>query len=465
MSFMEYWLKILFACLVIPFAAIAASKPNAPKAEGYRGIWYSNQPSGDEYAFKYSGGLGTYCADHIPLAIYAPKAGKTFFVYGGSKGLESPKPLLEMVGYYDHKTKRVPKPTIVMEKGTADAHHNPVISIDKDGYLWVFCASHGGKDGFIYRSDAPYSIDRFDRIMQREFSYPQPWYFEDFGFVFLFTKYTRGRELYVSTSVDGKKWTQDRKIVGFDGHYQVSWKHKKKLGTAFNWHPQGNLNARTNLYYIETRDYGRTWVNAAGKPLKIPLETVQNDALVHDYQKEGFLVYINDVNFDRDGNPVIFYVLSRGFESGPKNGPRTWMTARWNGKQWEIRRVTTCDHNYDMGSLYIEDDGVWRIIGPSDPGPQAWCTGGEMVMWISRNQGKTWVRVRTLTRDSKHNHAYARRVVDAHPDFYALWADGNALKPSESHLYFASKTGDVYALPFTMRAETEKPQRVAGTHK
>ncbi|MDI6828240.1 MAG: BNR-4 repeat-containing protein, partial [Armatimonadota bacterium] len=293
--------------------------------------------------------------------------------------------------------------------------------------------------------------------MQREFSYPQPWYFDNFGFVFLFTKYTRGRELYVSTSRDGRKWTPDRKIVGFDGHYQVSWKHGKKLGTAFNWHPKGNLNARTNLYYMETNDYGKTWVNAAGKSLKTPLDSVQNDALVHDYQKEGFLVYINDVNFDRNGNPIIFYVLSRGFESGPKNGPRTWMTARWTGERWELRRVTTCDHNYDMGSLYVEDDGVWRIIGPSDPGPQAWCTGGEMVMWVSRNQGKSWVKVRELTTNSKRNHTYARRVVDAHADFYALWADGDALRPSESHLYFASKTGKVYALPFIMKEKFEKP--------
>ena len=30
------------------------------KDTGYRGIWYMNQPSGDEYVYKYSGGLGTY---------------------------------------------------------------------------------------------------------------------------------------------------------------------------------------------------------------------------------------------------------------------------------------------------------------------------------------------------------------------------------------------------------------------
>ncbi|MDI6828239.1 MAG: hypothetical protein QME62_07140, partial [Armatimonadota bacterium] len=165
-NYLECLLKVLSAFLIVPFVAVVAvSGVLNPKAEGYRGIWYSNQPSGDEYAYKYSGGLGTYCADHIPLAIYAPKVSKTFFVYGGSKGLDDPKPLLEMAGYYDHKTGMVPKPTIVMEKGTSDAHHNPALSIDKNGYLWVFCASHGGKDGFIYQSGAPYSIDCFNQIM------------------------------------------------------------------------------------------------------------------------------------------------------------------------------------------------------------------------------------------------------------------------------------------------------------
>ena len=40
------------------------------KDDGYRGIWYMNQPSGDEYVYKYSGGLGTYCAKHKPFAVY-----------------------------------------------------------------------------------------------------------------------------------------------------------------------------------------------------------------------------------------------------------------------------------------------------------------------------------------------------------------------------------------------------------
>lgn len=456
---MERVAPILALALIVVLITDAQTSAFADRQNGYRGIWYSVGPSGDEYGYKYSGGLGTYCAKHLPLAVYAPAVNKTFFVYGGTKGLGQPKPLLEMIGYYDHNTGTVPKPTVLLEKGTGDAHHNPTLSIDEDGFLWIFMSAHGGKDAFIYKSLAPYSIDGFERIAQKEFTYPQPWYVDGFGFVLLFAKYTAGRELYVSTSRDGVIWSKDRKYAGFGGHYQVSWKYKNKLGTAFNWHPPvGGLDARTNLYYMETRDLGQTWTTASGKPLRTPISSPQNDALVHDYRAEGLLVYMKDLNFDRDGRPVILYVLSKGHEPGPKNGPRMWMTARWTGKAWEFRQVTTSDHNYDTGCLHIEEDGTWRVIAPTEPGPQAYCTGGEMAMWISRDKGTTWTKVRDLTQNSPLNHTYARRPVDAHPDFYAFWADGNALEPSKSRLYFTNKAGDrVLVLPHAMTRDAMMP--------
>lgn len=460
---------MIAAAIAITCSALArgqgpASAPVvSPKADGYRGIWYHNQPQKDEYRYKYSGGLGTYCANHLPMAYYSPKAKKTFFVYGGATGVGKGAHFQAMVSYYDHSSGLVPKPTIVLEKPTDDAHHNPTLTLDEEGYVWVFVSAHGGKDGFVFRSRAPYSIDAFERIEQREFTYPQPWYMEGFGFLFLFTKYTAGRELYCRTSRDGVAWSEDRKYVGFGGHYQVSCRFKNKIGTTFMYHPPvGGLNARTNLYYMETADCGKTWRNAAGDLLDVPLNAVQNKALVHDYESEGLLVYINDLNFDAQGNPVILYVLSRGYESGPKNGPRTWTTAHWTGKDWDIRPVTSSDHNYDMGSLYIEPDGTWRIIGPTEPGPQPYCTGGDVAMWTSSDQGKTWKRVRRLTQNSPRNHSYVRRPVNAHPDFYAFWADGNALEPSKSLLYFTNKTGDaVWVLPENMTAPFARPLRLS----
>ena len=441
--------------------AVVSQAEQMEKADGYRGIWYSVGPSKDEYGFKYSGGLGTYPSNIHPMACYSPTARKTFFVYGGTTGIGKQARLLEMVSYYDHVTGEVPRPTIVVDKGTSDAHHNPAIALDAAGHIWIFMSSHGKSDGFIYRSRAPYSIDAFDRIAQREFTYPEPWYIPNAGFLFLFTKYTAGRELYTSTSPDGTTWSDDRKCVGFGGHYQVSWTQGNKCGTAFNYHPPvGGLDARTNLYYMETMDQGATWRPAGGGPLDLPLNAVRNPALVHDYQAEGLLVYLVDLNFDRDGNPVIVYVLSKGYESGPKNDPRVWTTARWTGSGWSVRPAFRSDHNYDVGSLYIEDDGAWRIIGPTEPGPQPYCTGGDVAMWVSRDQGGTWQKTRVMTRNSPRNHTYVRRPLNARPDFYAFWADGNALEPSESRLYFANRAGDAFMLPGPMSGDFEKPRQV-----
>ena len=69
-------------------------------------------------------------------------------------------------------------------------------------------------------------------------------------------------------------------------------------------------------------------------------------------------------------------------------------------------------------------------------------------------------RIRQLTVDSGRNHTYARRPVNSHPDFYALWADGNPRQASESHLYFSTLHGDVFELPFEMENETARPRKM-----
>ena len=134
------------------------------KADGYRGIWYMNQPSNDEYVYKYSGGMGTYCAKHKPFAIYCGTVNKTFFCYGGATKADSRK-LLHMVSYFDHATGTVPQPTILLDKKTDDAHDNPVISVDDDGHIWIFSTSHGrSRPSYIHRSVRPFDIDQFELI-------------------------------------------------------------------------------------------------------------------------------------------------------------------------------------------------------------------------------------------------------------------------------------------------------------
>ncbi len=433
---------------------------------GYRGIWHSDQPTGDEYVYKYSGGLGTYCAKHIPMAIHVPAARKTFFVYGGLA--EGSDRLQEMIGCYDHRTGRVSRPTRLMDKGTRDAHDNPVISIDHDGRIWVFASSHGtARPSYVFRSRRPYDIASFDRILETNFSYPQPWYIDGEGFLFLHTLYAGGRALHWSTSRDGVSWTPPRLLSRIEaGHYQVSRRRGRGVGTAFNVHPDGlGLNFRTNLYYLQTDDMGRTWRTADGRAVPTPLRTREDAAaaLVHDYDAEGRKVYLKDLAFDAEGRPAILHLVSFGWEPGPENGPREWRIARWTGSEWTLETVTRSDNNYDTGCLFIEPDGVWRVFGPTEPGPQRGNPGGEVAIWIRREGGTGWARLREVTRKSPMNHTYVRRVVDAAPDFYVFWADGNPREPSESRLYFSDREGDrVFRLPDRMTEEWAEPIPVGG---
>ncbi|MCG3196238.1 MAG: BNR-4 repeat-containing protein [Candidatus Omnitrophica bacterium] len=442
------------------------------KDTGYRGIWYMNQPSGDEYVYKYSGGLGTYCADHQPFAVYRKEVERTFFCYGGTTP-SSNQELLHMVSYFDHKTGMVPRPTILLNKNTSDAHDNPVISVDSEGYIWVFSTSHGrSRPSYIHRSREPYAIDSFELVSASfleqgrsapldNFSYMQAWHTGPNGFLCFFTRYgdPAARTLFRLTSRDGVHWGERVRLAAIaEGHYQISALGRARAGTSFNYHPKGKgLNWRTNLYYIESRDFGKTWTTVSGRTLELPLVEVENAALVEDYAAQGLLVYLMDITFDAMDRPVILFLTSKGYQSGPANDPRTWRTARWTVARWEILPVTSSDSNYDMGSLYIEEDGTWRIIGPTEKGPQPGNPGGEMAMWTSSDEGRNWRLAKPLTSGSARNHTYARRPVDAHPDFYALWADGHAREPSESSLYFCNRAGDVFLLPMEMKEEMERP--------
>jgi len=436
------------------------STPQTNKDDGYRGIWFTLGQM-TEYGDKYSGGLATYTANHVPMAIYSAVANKTFFVYGGAK--QGRRYLLDMIGYYDHARGVVPRPTIVHDKqGIDDPHDNPSLCLDPQGYLWVFVSGRARKrPGFIYRSDQPYSIEHFTLVSQREITYPQPHWVAPQGFLHLFTKYTGVRELYWSTSPDGEHWTPDQKFAGIGGHYQTSAQRGRRVITAFNMHPGGNVDRRTNLYLLQTDDLGRTWQNVAGQAVTVPLTAPHNPALVRDYRAEKRLVYIHDLDLDDQGRPVILYITSASFKPGPEGDPRWWTVAHWTGRDWTYSELTRANHNYSTGSLYLEH-GQWRVIGPTERGPQPIGGGGEVAIWVSQDQGHTWSRERDVTQHSPQNHNYVRRPLNAHPDFYAFWADGNPDKFSPSRLYFTNRAGDrVWRLPYDMPGAWAAPELIS----
>ncbi|PTX92141.1 hypothetical protein DB346_24665 [Verrucomicrobia bacterium LW23] len=485
------------------------SKPfirNAVRTDGYRGIWYA-LGFRFEYGDKYSGGLGTYTANHVPMAEYAPAVNRTYFTYGGTTGPER-RELVIMAGSYDHGTRNVPRPVaLYLDVAVDDPHDNAALRVDESGHIWVMKSGRGTKrPGLVFRSTKPHSLDEWELVSVHEFTYPQIWKRwlpvpgtsgvpgtrnvpASDGFFLMLTRYTSqpgkgpARNLFCQkSSGGGREWGDVQRLADFGGHYQTSgqWIERDaegkptgrgKVCTFFNYHPGSDVDKRTNLYFMQTTDEGKTWTTACGHPLELPLKQILNDALVINYEAQGRCMYTCDLTFDKHGNPLLLCIISRKGEPGPAGGDREWTVLHWQPgpgtPAWKTHVVAVSDHNYDMGSLIVVGD-EWRIIGPTDKAPQQWGTGGEMALWISRApdaQGnRTWTRESAITGEksvlgqaSEFNHSYARRALGAAEptEFAAFWADGHPGHLTRSQLYVCDSTGaQVLRLPYNMPGDS-----------
>lgn len=423
-------------------------------ADGYRGIWYMNQPTKDEYRFKYSGGLGTYCEGHLPMAVYSKEANRTYFCYGGTDAGNTT--LHHCVSYFDHETKTLARPQIVIDKHTTDAHDNPVLAVDDEGFIWLFSASHGTqRPSCISRSVRPHDITAFEIVRRGNFSYPQAHWIKGKGLLLLETAYQgtmSGRSnLFETYDAKTKAWSSPQPFAFIEeGDYLRSWQGANgRIGVAFDRHPKGKgLNFRTDIYYLESDDFGKTWKTASGEVVALPVTDKDSPALAFRDAERPWNIYIKGVRYDHANRPYILYLTSPGAASGPKNDPREWGILRWTGQMWENIRTGICsDSNYDFGTLsFVGTD--WRILAATGRGPQSWNPGGELEAWRSSDDGKTWRLEKQVTRLSRRNMNYARTPVDHHPDFLAFWADGNGRAISESHLHYCDETLSVHEMPF-----------------
>jgi hypothetical protein len=244
------------------------------------------------------------------------------------------------------------------------------------------------------------------------------------------------------------------------GSLQVSGTFKGKSCTAFNYFPGGNIDRQTNLYFLQTDDQGTTWKTIDQQVVETPLTDPKNSALIRNFEEEGLLVHLSDIDFDAEGNPVILVILSGDVEPGPQGSPREWMVITRKNDKWNFSKVCESTHNFDRGSVYVTS-GEWKVIGPTEPGPFKYGTGGEVTMWVSTDQGENWKKKVQITSQSRFNHSFVRKPLNASKGFYAFWADGDATQLSRSSLYFTNESGTkVWMLPYEMKRSFQKPARV-----
>ena len=245
-----------------------------------------------------------------------------------------------MIGVYDNSTGEVAKPFVVSDKmGVDDPHDNPSILIDEKGFIWVFVSGRGRKrPGLKYKSLVPYDINGFVKLSTEDMTYPQPLNTQ-LGIFNFFTKYTGIRQLYFEKSGNGQTWTDDKLLAAIpvrsgekSGHYQVSAQYNgQKVGTFFNRHPNGQVDKRTDLYYVESNDFGNTWQTVDQLILDLPLTDLNSPARVMNYAVAKKNIYLKDMVYDKIGNPICLYLKSNGHRPGPNSAPYQWEVTLWTG--------------------------------------------------------------------------------------------------------------------------------------
>jgi len=282
--------------------------------------WYS-LPYWDHNGFpKYSGGLSTYTAKHIPVAV---KGGSVdYYTFSDNSGGSLDIYIADTDGN---------KTLIRTIDGVIDPHDNAVVNY-WDGYIWVIAAARGNsRIGHSYRSKNKNDISDFVKIDSGFWAYPHLW-----KKALLYTVYDSDntRELY------SKNNDCDNKLVE-GGHYNISYDDGKYIHMVYNWHQDKNLDKRTNLYYMRSID-GCVWTDKDDNILNLPLSEFDNQTLIHETVDQ--YTYLKDISVV-NGKVSILVVVSNSFY--PDEGQR--FLHKFTLDSDAI--ITEVGHNYNTGAF------------------------------------------------------------------------------------------------------------------
>jgi hypothetical protein len=405
----------------------------------YGGVWYGcgrdNTLPGRDYV--YAGGKATYSAWNRPMAVFAPEANGTFFVFGDRYN----RPC---IAFFDHRLGKFSPPLALGKNPDGNAHRNPTLLIDEDGLLYVFYGyASGNQPLHVLRSVAPYDITNWVKqtdVVPRAASYPQPWQLES-GEITVVYRVPKGW-CCRTTGDGGRTWSQPTSIVEFSDYEFCSTAYAMTVaenGTFprrihLTWSKLGGGSPeeqrtkalwarRYDVYYACSDDGGSTWRRSDGAALSLPI-TEADAEKVYESGEHG--VWLKDIQLDPAGNPCVLFI-----DADAHTYASTWKFARNLGGAWSMSDIATSDHMYDGGALLLLADDDFRMYGPTKT-VQKGCDGGEIVEWRSSDRGHTWHAGTSLTTGSQYSHNHvkaARNQEQGDGRFRLFWSYGDGSAP------------------------------------
>jgi len=240
------------------------------------------------------------------------------------------------------------RPTRFVEN-VSDAHKSVSVVVDGDGVLHVAWGHHNVPLKYA-RGIAPGSLELGERESmtghnESSVTYPQFFRTRSGGLLFLYRDGGSGDGRIVLNRYDpaAGEWTRmAENLLDGEGARSAYWDmtvdSAGRLHLAWNWRETPDVATNHDLHYAKSEDEGKTWVNAHGTALKLPLTESANTLVVAIPQRSN-LINPPSIGTNQAGKPVI--------------------ASYWSPAPGEAPRFHV--------AFPVEDEEDWRVV----PGPAA----------------------------------------------------------------------------------------------
>ena len=353
-------------------------------------------------------------------AVYDPVSNRTYFVF-----LSNSKE--HFVFFYDHENRTVSRLYDTEIAGVGDiGHAQPAITIDNDGYIWVFggCSdskcrvaiSRNPRDPTEWVERTPIGEGEGDTWAVGGITYPQPipisdgmlviarhhdssaWYDNSIA---MFKSTDRGvtwTKTIIAKPYSAKNYPFTFRKVGNKIYGLVS---PRNVGGDRYWH---------GIMFMKSDDEGETWKRADGTIYELPVTADTADWIIHELHYMGFNVCALP-----DGTPIL--AMKKDVS------PKEYYFAKWNGSSWEIISIDTIGTHYYSGFhsfIRVLSANEIEIYPTIDVGGTL-----EVIKYYSDDGGVSWGS-QAITSNSPYNNGPPEGVTNYNDELFIWWTYGSS---------------------------------------